>query len=98
MMTTESRFYVVDGVPQQREEGNDWQRWMVRMSNQIWRRTGGTPLTNMCVLEQYYTRSQREKRCYNCGEPCGKDRFYQSILIKVVKGYYHCPECRASYD
>ena len=96
-MTTQAtpaeRFYLVDGVVQQREGGNDWQRWKIRMDNQM-RRQFTHP--GLAPLEQFMIRSQREKRCIDCGEP--STDFQESILIKSVKGYYHCTDCQALYD
>ena len=94
--TTESpRFYLVGGAVQQREEGNEWQRWKIRMYNQMARQFDHPGLA---PLEQYMKRSQREKRCIDCGDPCGPDRFMESVLIKSVKGYYGCAECEKLYD
>ena len=89
------RFYLVNGVVQQREEGNDWERWKIRMYNQMARQFTHPGLA---PLEQYMIRSQREKRCIDCGDPCSPDRFMDSVLVKSVKGYYHCAECEALYD
>ena len=89
------RFYLVDGIVQQTEEGNDWQRWKIRMYNQLARQFERPQLS---ALEQYMKRSFKEKRCIDCGDSCGPDHFMESILIKSVQGYYSCPECMASYD
>ena len=78
------------------DECNEWQQWKARMWNQL--ADGIRSHPGMAALEQWMIRSQREKRCIDCGEPCTKEHFHQSILIKCVKGYYHCPECQALYD
>ena len=86
-------FYMQGGAIQQVPTGNSWVRWKIKIDNQMTRQFTHPGLA---PLEQFMIRSQREKRCIDCGEP--STDFQESILIKSVKGYYHCPDCQALYD
>lgn len=74
-------------------DGNDWQQWKARIWNSMADRFG---YPGLAPLEQWMLRSQKEKRCINCGDPTTAST--ESVLIKSVRLYYHCPKCQALYD
>lgn len=69
-------------------EGNDWEQWKARVWNVMADRFGHPGLA---PLEQWTWRSNRERRCIDCGEP-GTVR-QESGLIKVVSHYWFCDGC-----
>ena len=71
------------------QPASDWQRWKENIWDQMVRHFHCYP--GLAPLEQWILRSNREKRCVECGEP-GTVR-QESVLIKVVDHYWMCAEC-----
>ena len=73
---------------------NDWERWKAETWNALTRGLEGYP--GLAPLEQYMLRSQRERRCIDCGAPgtVPVERT-EASLVKTVAVYYHCDGCAA---
>jgi hypothetical protein len=76
------------------EPESEWQAWKERMWDQLVHQF--YPDHGLCAQEQYTRRSQRERRCIECGEPGTVKQ--ESVLIKAVSHYYLCDACNAYWE
>ena len=70
-----------------------WAEWKDAIWNQMADRFGHPGLA---PLEQYMIRSEREKRCVDCGEPGTISK--ASVIIPRVKTYWMCDDCNAYWE
>ena len=86
--TTEAQvFAILHHMP---VEGSDWEQWKARIWNQIADGLHGYP--GLAPLEQWMWRSQKERRCIDCGSP-GEVEQVGGGLIASVRSYWMCQPC-----
>ncbi len=72
--------------PRDFEGANEWETWKM----QLWNTMAQYFYPGLAALEQYMLRSNREKRCVDCGESEPTERTVKSGLVKSIDRYYLC--------